>query len=89
MKSYSNLVALSSLILVFFILVNPTQYTLYTPLHLAALYGYPELVALLCKHGANVHARNASLETPLQMASRSGIRIRERLKVNTEREGYF
>ena len=69
--------------------VNPTQYTLYTPLHLAALYGYPELVALLCKHGANVHARNASLETPLQMASRSGIRIRERLKVNTEREGYF
>lgn len=69
--------------------VNPTQYTLYTPLHLAALYGYPEIVALLCKHGANVHARNASLETPLQMASRSGIRIRERLKVNTEREGYF
>jgi len=61
--------------------VNPTQYTLYTPLHLAALYGYPELVALLCKHGADVHARSASLETPLQMATRSGIRIREKLKV--------
>ena len=61
--------------------VNPTQYTLYTPLHLAALYGYPELNALLCKHGANVHARSASQETPLQMATRSGIRIRERLKV--------
>ena len=62
--------------------VNPTQYTLYTPLHLAALYGFPELVVLLCKHGANVHARSASLETPLQMATRSGIRIRERLRVS-------
>ena len=61
--------------------VNPTQQTLYTPLHLAALYGYPELVALLCQHGADVHARSISLETPLQMATRSGIRIRERLKV--------
>ena len=66
--------------------VNPTQYTLYTPLHLAALHGYPELVAVLCRYGANVHARSASLETPLQMATRSGIRIRERLKVrNKER----
>ncbi|XP_078353269.1 uncharacterized protein LOC144638037 [Oculina patagonica] len=62
--------------------VNPTQHYKYTPLHLAALYGYPELVALLCEHGANVHARSSSQETPLQMATRSGIRIRERLKVH-------
>ena len=61
--------------------VNPTQHSRYTPLHLAALYGYPELVSLLCEHGANVHARSLSRETPLQMATRSGIRIRERMKV--------
>lgn len=61
--------------------VNPTQHSKYTPLHLAALYGYPELVALLCEHGANVHAQSWFQETPLQMATRSGIRIREKLKV--------
>ena len=64
--------------------VNPTQHSKCTPLHLAALYGYPELVALLCEHGANVHARNSYQETPLQMATRSGIRIREKLKVRLE-----
>ena len=61
--------------------VNPTQHSKCTPLHLAALYGYPELVALLCERGANVHARSSFQETPLQMATRSGIRIREKLKV--------
>lgn len=61
--------------------VDPTQHSKCTPLHLAALYGYPELVALLCEHGANVHARSSYQETPLQMATRSGIRIREKLKV--------
>ena len=64
--------------------VNPTQHSKYTPLHLAALYGYPEIVALLCDHGANVHARSSSQETALQMATRSGIRIRERLQVRYE-----
>lgn len=61
--------------------VNPTQHSKCTPLHLAALYGYPELVAVLCEHGADVHARSSYQETPLLMATRSGIRIREKLKV--------
>ena len=61
--------------------VNPTQHSKCTPLHLAALYGYPEMVALLCERGANVHAWSSFQETPLQMATRSGIRIREKLKV--------
>ncbi|PFX20579.1 Ankyrin repeat and SOCS box protein 7 [Stylophora pistillata] len=30
--------------------VNPSQFSQYTPLHLAATYGYPELVAVLCNH---------------------------------------
>ena len=61
--------------------VNPTQFSQCTPLHLAALYGYPELVSVLCEHGADVHARSSTQETPLQTATRSGIRIRERMRV--------
>ena len=64
--------------------MDPAQYSQYTPLHLAASYGYPELVSVLCEHGANVHARSATQETPLQMAARSGIRIRERMKVRSD-----
>ena len=60
---------------------NVGQHSLYTPLHLAASYGYSGLVALLCQYGANVHARSLAKETPLLLASRSGIRILEKIKV--------
>ena len=36
-----------------------------TPLHIAARFGVPELVALYLAHGAAVNAVNARLETPL------------------------
>ncbi|XP_036000915.1 ankyrin repeat and SOCS box protein 4 [Fundulus heteroclitus] len=40
-----------------------------TPLHTAARFGVPELVALLLAHGASVDARNALQETPLMTAA--------------------
>lgn len=39
-----------------------------TPLHTAARFGIPELVALYLAHGAQVDAVNLHLETPLIMA---------------------
>lgn len=40
-----------------------------TPLHAAARFGVPELVALLLAHGACVNAVNALQETPLMTAA--------------------
>ncbi|PWA15281.1 hypothetical protein CCH79_00008456 [Gambusia affinis] len=40
-----------------------------TPLHTAARFGVPELVALLLTHGASVNALNALQETPLMTAA--------------------
>uniref|UniRef100_A0AAV2K7I4 SOCS box domain-containing protein n=1 Tax=Knipowitschia caucasica TaxID=637954 RepID=A0AAV2K7I4_KNICA len=39
-----------------------------TPLHTAARFGVPELVALYLQHGARVDALDSSLETPLMTA---------------------
>ena len=43
-----------------------------TPVMIAAQYGEPEIVRLLIARGANVHARSASLQSPLSFAASSG-----------------
>lgn len=40
-----------------------------TPLHTAARFGVPELVALYLTHGASVDEVNSSQETPLMTAA--------------------
>lgn len=54
----------------------------HTSLHLAAYHVIPRLVLLLCQYGADVNAVNSSNETPLLMATRSGIR-RDHLQLTT------
>jgi ankyrin repeat protein len=43
-----------------------------TPLHWAALHGYPELVAVLIEHGAHVDAQDQDGRTPLMKAAQKG-----------------
>jgi Ankyrin repeats (many copies)/Ankyrin repeat len=43
-----------------------------TPLHEASQYGHEHVATLLLNHGAEVNARNSSLETPLHIASQRG-----------------
>jgi ankyrin repeat protein len=44
----------------------------WTPLHVAAAGGDPAVVALLLKHGANVHAQSYIGTTPLDNATTRG-----------------
>ncbi|XP_050779011.1 ankyrin repeat domain-containing protein 27 isoform X3 [Gopherus flavomarginatus] len=52
--------------------VNVTNQDGFTPLHVAALYGHPELVYLLLKHGANISAKNMNHAVPLHLACQKG-----------------
>jgi len=49
---------------------NPRGYIEDTPLHSAALYANSEMVQILLKYKADVHARNNEGSTPLHFASR-------------------
>ncbi|KAL0968593.1 hypothetical protein UPYG_G00268960 [Umbra pygmaea] len=51
--------------------VNSSSADGFTPLHVAALHGHASLVALLCRHGANVNVRNCLSATPLHLASQN------------------
>ncbi|EMP36869.1 Ankyrin repeat domain-containing protein 27 [Chelonia mydas] len=52
--------------------VNVTNQDGFTPLHVAALHGHPELVYLLLKHGANISAKNTNHAVPLHLACQKG-----------------
>ncbi|XP_032087211.1 ankyrin repeat domain-containing protein 27 isoform X3 [Thamnophis elegans] len=52
--------------------VNVTNQTGLTPLHVAALHGHVDLVALLLKHGANVEAKDVNQAGPLHFACQNG-----------------
>ncbi|XP_053904528.1 ankyrin repeat domain-containing protein 27 isoform X2 [Malaclemys terrapin pileata] len=52
--------------------VNVTNQDGFTPLHVAALHGHPELVYLLLKHGANISAKNINHAVPLHLACQKG-----------------
>uniref|UniRef100_A0A8C0JET2 Uncharacterized protein n=1 Tax=Chelonoidis abingdonii TaxID=106734 RepID=A0A8C0JET2_CHEAB len=52
--------------------VNVTNQDGFTPLHVAALHGHPELVYLLLKHGANSSAKNMNHAVPLHLACQKG-----------------
>ncbi|KAM9122589.1 ankyrin repeat domain-containing protein 27 isoform 2-T4 [Pangshura tecta] len=52
--------------------VNVTNQDGFTPLHVAALHGHPELVYLLLKHGANISAKNMNHAVPLHLACQKG-----------------
>lgn len=48
--------------------VKPYEREHNTPLHLAALNGYIEIVKYLIKHGVNIDPRNRKIQTPLHLA---------------------
>ncbi|CAM4533013.1 ankyrin repeat and SOCS box protein 4 [Caretta caretta] len=50
-----------------------------TPLHTAARFGIPELVAFYVDQGANVDAVNAHMETPLASAAYWALRFKEQV----------
>ncbi|XP_039383092.1 ankyrin repeat and SOCS box protein 4 isoform X2 [Mauremys reevesii] len=50
-----------------------------TPLHTAARFGIPELVAFYMDQGANVDAVNAHMETPLASAAYWALRFKEQV----------
>ncbi|XP_053522555.1 ankyrin repeat domain-containing protein 27 isoform X8 [Artibeus jamaicensis] len=52
--------------------VNVTSQDGSSPLHVAALYGWAELIPLLLKHGASVGARNTNQAVPLHLACQQG-----------------
>ncbi|XP_025072509.1 ankyrin repeat domain-containing protein 27 isoform X2 [Alligator sinensis] len=52
--------------------INVSNQDGFTPLHVAALHGHPELVSLLLKHGASVGARNINHAVPLHLACQRG-----------------
>nr|XP_025039493.1 ankyrin repeat domain-containing protein 27 isoform X2 [Pelodiscus sinensis] len=52
--------------------VNVSNQDGYTPLHMAAMHGHPELVFLLLKHGANISAKNTNHAVPLHLACQKG-----------------
>ncbi|XP_036896021.1 ankyrin repeat domain-containing protein 27 isoform X3 [Sturnira hondurensis] len=52
--------------------VNVTSQDGSSPLHVAALHGWAELIPLLLKHGASVGARNTNQATPLHLACQQG-----------------
>uniref|UniRef100_H9GCQ0 Ankyrin repeat domain 27 n=1 Tax=Anolis carolinensis TaxID=28377 RepID=H9GCQ0_ANOCA len=52
--------------------VDVTNQDAQTPLHVAALYGHADLVALLLKRGADVGAKDASHAVPLHLACQNG-----------------
>jgi len=56
----------------------PSEENQDTPLHTAARYGIPELVAYYIAHGANINAVNGYKETPLVTAAFWAMDIRER-----------
>lgn len=43
-----------------------------TPLHIACMHGYPDLVGVLLKARANVNARTQQNRTPLHLAAMRG-----------------
>lgn len=53
-----------------------------TALHLAAFKVYPDLIFLLCEHGADVHSTDIDGNTPLLVISRSARDLRERIGVH-------
>lgn len=66
--------------------VNSKLQSNVTPLHLAAFHIFPDLILLLCEHGADVNYVNSNLETPLLAATRSrksSREIRERLGLHS------
>ncbi|XP_058530472.1 ankyrin repeat domain-containing protein 27 isoform X2 [Ochotona princeps] len=52
--------------------VNVTNQDGYSPLHVAALHGRADLIALLLKHGAYTGANSASQAVPLHLACQKG-----------------
>lgn len=56
----------------------PSEENQDTPLHTAARYGIPELVAFYIAHGADINAVNGCMETPLITAAFWAMDIRER-----------
>uniref|UniRef100_A0A0F7ZCG5 Ankyrin repeat domain-containing protein 27 n=2 Tax=Crotalus adamanteus TaxID=8729 RepID=A0A0F7ZCG5_CROAD len=52
--------------------VNVTNQTGLTSLHVAALHGHVDLVALLLKHGANMEAKDVNQAGPLHFACQNG-----------------
>ncbi|KAM5134212.1 ankyrin repeat domain-containing protein 27 isoform 2-T2 [Callospermophilus lateralis] len=52
--------------------VNVTNLDGSSPLHVAALHGRVDLIALLLKHGANAGARNTNQAVPLHLACQKG-----------------
>ncbi|KAK2886987.1 hypothetical protein Q8A67_015215 [Cirrhinus molitorella] len=57
---------------------KPSEENQDTPLHTAARYGIPELVAFYIAHGADINAVNGYMETPLVTAAFWAMDIRER-----------
>uniref|UniRef100_A0A673HJT9 Ankyrin repeat and SOCS box protein 4-like n=1 Tax=Sinocyclocheilus rhinocerous TaxID=307959 RepID=A0A673HJT9_9TELE len=57
---------------------TPSEENQDTPLHTAARYGIPELVAYYIAHGADINAINGYTETPLITAAFWAMDIRER-----------
>ena len=45
------------------------HYSMQTPLHLAAIGGYPKCIEVLLRHGANPYLRNDATELPLHLAA--------------------
>lgn len=52
--------------------MNVTNQTGLTSLHVAALHGHVDLVALLLKHGANIEAKDVNQAGPLHFACQNG-----------------
>jgi hypothetical protein len=52
--------------------VRATDKWRWTPLHMAAYGGYPDIARLLIAHGAELDARTVDGETPLKLAERNG-----------------
>ena len=46
-----------------------------TPLHLAALMGFPDLTKELLQRGANVHVLNCDCQTPMEIAISKGLEL--------------
>ncbi len=56
----------------------------WTPLHEAANYGYPEVVGVLVRAGANVNARGMDGDTPLHDAAINGHKEVGRLRLDCQ-----